>query len=33
MFCDYCGGKLINGDCVNCYKSSNALREFEEEDD
>jgi hypothetical protein len=33
MFCDYCGGKLINKDCNNCFSSSNALKEFEEEDE
>jgi hypothetical protein len=33
MFCESCGGKLINGDCPNCYTNSAALREFEEEDD
>ena len=33
MFCESCGGKLINGDCSNCYTNSAALREFEEEDD
>lgn len=33
MFCDYCGGKLVNKDCPNCFNNSNALREFEEEDE
>lgn len=33
MFCDGCGNKLIDGDCLICYKSANALAEFEEEDD
>ena len=33
MFCESCGGKLINGDCFNCYTNSAALKEFEEEDD
>jgi len=33
MFCEYCGGRLINEDCRNCFKNNNALREFEEEDD
>ncbi len=33
MFCEFCGGKLINGDCFNCYTNSTALKEFEEEDD
>jgi hypothetical protein len=32
MLCEYCGGKLINGDCSNCYTNSAALREFEEEE-
>ena len=33
MFCDFCGGRLINGDCRNCFTNSNALKEFEDEDD
>jgi hypothetical protein len=33
MFCEYCGSKLIDGDCSNCYSNSAALREFEGEDD
>jgi len=33
MFCEFCGGKLINGDCASCYTNSAALKEFEEEDD
>ena len=33
MFCESCGGKLINEDCSNCYTNSAALKEFEEEDD
>jgi hypothetical protein len=31
--CDRCGGKLFNGDCGFCLNNSNALREFEEEDE
>ena len=31
MFCNYCGTKLINQDCYNCFANSKALREFEEE--
>jgi len=33
MFCDSCGGKLINENCQYCFSNSNALKEFEEEDD
>ncbi len=33
MFCNYCGNKLVSGDCNYCNDNSNALREFEEEDD
>jgi hypothetical protein len=33
MFCVACGTKLINKDCGNCFSNSNALRDFEEEDD
>ncbi len=33
MFCHYCGTRLINGDCDNCFSNKNALREFEEEDE
>jgi hypothetical protein len=33
MFCDYCGTRLINGDCNNCFDNKNALKEFEEEDE
>jgi len=33
MFCIFCGNKKINGDCLNCFKNPNALKEFEEEDD
>jgi hypothetical protein len=33
MFCGNCGNKLINNNCDNCFSNSNALREFEEEDE
>jgi len=33
MFCFKCGNKLIDGDCGFCFDNSNALREFEEEDE
>jgi len=33
MFCSVCGGRLVNNDCGNCLSNSNALREFEEEDE
>jgi hypothetical protein len=33
MFCFTCGTKLVSGDCNNCLSNSNALRDFEEEDD
>jgi hypothetical protein len=33
IYCDYCGGKLNDGDCTFCFSNSNALREFEEEDE
>ena len=33
MFCDYCGTRLIHGDCNNCFDNKNALKEFEEEDE
>jgi hypothetical protein len=33
MFCFACGTKLINGDCGNCLSNSNALKNFEDEDD
>lgn len=33
MFCEYCGTRLINGDCNTCFDNSNALKEFEEEDE
>jgi hypothetical protein len=33
MFCEYCGSRLVNKDCGNCFKNNNALREFEEEDE
>jgi hypothetical protein len=32
-FCALCGSRLVGRDCVNCFKSSNALAEFEAEDD
>jgi hypothetical protein len=32
-FCDDCGGRLVNGDCFNCMKASNALAEFENEEE
>jgi len=33
MFCANCGTRLVIGDCVNCLSNSNALRDFEDEDD
>jgi hypothetical protein len=33
MFCNYCGTKLINGDCNYCFDNKNALKEFEEENE
>ena len=33
MFCHYCGTRLVNGDCGNCFDNNNTLREFEEEDE
>jgi hypothetical protein len=33
MFCSVCGTKLINSDCNSCFSNSNALKEFEDEDD
>ena len=27
MFCEYCGGKLVNENCSNCYTNSAALKE------
>lgn len=33
FFCKNCGNTLINGSCNNCFDSSNALKEFEEEND
>jgi hypothetical protein len=33
MFCQYCGARLVNGDCSNCFDNKNALTEFEEEDE
>lgn len=32
-FCGACGSKLVNGDCRNCFSNSNALAEFEGEDE
>jgi len=32
-YCDGCGGKLINNNCGFCLNNSNALREFEEENE
>jgi len=32
-FCTLCGSKLNNGNCINCFQNSNALAEFEMEDD
>jgi hypothetical protein len=33
MFCENCGTKLIGKNCNNCFNNSNALKEFEEEND
>lgn len=33
MYCQDCGTRIVNYDCPNCFKNSNALREFEEEDE
>jgi primosomal protein N' len=33
LFCNYCNSKLINKNCPNCLNNSNALKEFEEEND
>jgi hypothetical protein len=33
VFCIDCGSKMIGGDCHNCFKNKNALKEFEEESD
>ena len=33
MFCNYCGNRLVYGDCNYCNDNGNALKEFEEEDD
>ena len=33
MLCNWCGSRLVNGDCNNCFKNTNALKEFEEEND
>jgi len=32
-FCSYCGGKLINKNCNNCFNNSFSLKEFEEENE
>jgi hypothetical protein len=32
-FCDDCGSRLVGGDCFMCMKNSNALAEFENEED
>jgi hypothetical protein len=32
-FCGFCGLKLVNGDCRNCFSNKNTLTEFEMEDD
>jgi len=32
-FCNDCGNKLINGDSFICMKNSNALLEFENEEE
>lgn len=32
-YCKDCGTKLVSGDCPNCFNNTNALREFEEEDE
>ena len=33
MFCNRCGNILKSGDCDFCLTNSNALREFEEQDE
>jgi hypothetical protein len=33
MFCNKCGSRLVGGDCGFCLDNSNALREFEEENE
>ena len=33
MFCHYCGTRLANGDCNNCFDNKSALKEFEEENE
>jgi hypothetical protein len=33
MFCEYCGDRLLKGDCGNCFNNANSLKEFEEEDE
>lgn len=32
-YCSRCGGKLFNSDCGFCLDNSNALREFEDQDE
>jgi hypothetical protein len=32
-FCDDCGARLVNGDCFMCMKTSNALEQFENEEE
>jgi hypothetical protein len=32
-YCSVCGGKLFDGDCGFCLNNSNALKEFEEENE
>jgi hypothetical protein len=32
-YCNSCNNRLINGDCGFCLNNSNALREFEEENE
>jgi hypothetical protein len=32
-YCYSCGGKLVNSDCQNCFNNSNALKDFEEENE
>lgn len=32
-YCNHCGGKLFNDDCGFCLNNSNALREFEDQDE
>lgn len=32
-YCNRCGGKLFNDDCGLCLNNSNALKEFEDQDE